>query len=114
VYRDDCVCKWYAYRFKSKLSLDEILERLNQLTPGAWHERWKDAWGEYLFGRISPAPYNAVVKLIAEDTYYVVNVKLRAEKPGGEAEFQAAHDRIFDELLPALGARGLKPVDYYE
>jgi hypothetical protein len=106
--------KSYAYRFRSKLSLDEILERLNQVGPWRWHERWKDAWGEYLFARLSPAPYNAVVKLIAEPRYYVVNVRLIAERPGGQAEFAAAHERLFNVLLPAIGAGCVSPTEYME
>ena len=104
----------YAYSFRSKLTLDEILARLNEIGPWQWRERWNDAWGAYLFARMNPAPHNAVVKLIADDGYYVVNVKQRSEQPGGQAEYAAVHQKLMDELLPAIQARGVKPTDYYE
>jgi len=104
----------YAYAFHSDLNLGQMLTRLETLAQGKWHQRFKDDWGDYLFGRLSPAPYNAVAKLLVDGDHFVINIKQRPEKPGGQRQYADVHTLVTGRLLPALGARSIAPVDYVE
>jgi hypothetical protein len=104
----------YAFAFQSKLSLAEMLARLEALGYGQWHQRDKDAWGDYLFGRLSDEPYSAVAKLIVEDDRFVFNVKLRPDKPGSELAFAEVQKAVLERVLPALDASAITPTEYVE
>ena len=106
--------EYYAFAFRSKLSLDEMLATLEASGHGQWHERFKDAWGEYLFGRLNPAPFHAVAKLIVEGDEFVLNVKHDPDHAGGEAEYRAVREAVEDYVLPALEAKRIRPTEYIE
>jgi hypothetical protein len=105
----------YAFAFRSALELEAMLGKLQALNFGSdWHIRDKDAWGDYIFGRLSPAPYNAVAKIVPTDGQFILGVKLRAERAGGEKAYAAVLGAVKERILPALGANAVTQKSYIE
>lgn len=104
----------YALSFRSSLTFDEMIEVLRKEVSWECHMRYKDAWGDYLFARMRPAPYHAVVILIADGDRYVANIKLEGDVPGGEKEYADVHQQLVDVLRSALAAKRIAKTDYFE
>lgn len=110
---------YFAYSFQSAINIAEMLSRLNEAGHGQWHQRDKDAWGDYLFGRLSPDPYSATVNIFAppdapSSSHYVANVKFRPQQPDGEAEYQAVREALLSDLRSVLGASRVRRTEYEE
>lgn len=104
----------YAYAFKSRMSMAEIRERLNDVGPWRWIDRDNDNWGEYISARALPDPDLGIAKILAEDDHYVINVKLESARADPQSEFKEAENTVFRRVLPAIAAYEIKRTDDYE
>jgi len=103
------VSQRFAYSFRSKLTISEMLAALEALGVGAWHVRDKDAWGDYLFGRVTP---DAAFIIIPDGKRYVVNVKLDA--PASDPRTGSTVQLLRGIVLPAIRARWVWRTEFFE
>ncbi|AUX27743.1 uncharacterized protein SOCEGT47_083410 [Sorangium cellulosum] len=100
-----------AWSFKSDLSQDEMLRRLDERWPSTWSISDSGRHGDYVAGRLTP---EAVARIYEDGPGFVVH--LRFSSPGGDvrAQLLAAQQRLIVEVLPLVGARDVdttEPLD---
>ena len=101
--------KTWGYAFSCALTLPEIRQRLNELGPWQWRERDSDEWGSYLWAgtsRIPGHPEWGSLRLLEDPSNagFGISAKLQSSAPDWKERFERVRTRLFDELLPALGA----------
>jgi hypothetical protein len=110
-----------AYTFKSDLTIEQMLDRLNEVGPWTWMERDNDRWANYM----SATPFGDAlrqlnVKIITEpenQDLFAVGLIFRSESPDVDADralLETTRRTLFDRVLPAIGARELTKTDNYE
>ena len=105
---------FFAYSFKSDLTLQQIFARLNEAGPWQWVEWANDNWGDYIWARTStehPAPDRVKVMICVETDHYVIYTRFKSETPDAKAKLEALRATLFEKVLPAVGARDLSPAD---
>ncbi len=113
--------KWYmaGYAFSCPLTLEEMRQRLEELGPWHWGERDNDAWGTYIWAGTSRVPGHPEwgnIKIIEDPSVggFGVSAKLQSSAPDWKERFERVRTRLFDELLPAIGAViGHESDDYF-
>jgi hypothetical protein len=55
-----------------------------------------------------------MIKVFVEGERYAINVFLESESPEAEARFARIKDRVFQSVLPALGAADIARTEMYE
>jgi hypothetical protein len=121
------VTKHYAYSFRSRLDLAEMMRRLNELGPWTWQQRDRDSWGDYLLAVTSESPYGGNAKIICEPNEnriarlfgerFVLNIKLSSdegESDGARRHFARVRDTLLCRQLPIIGARLVWATEYLE
>lgn len=103
-----------ACSFRSDLTLDQIRARLNELGPWKWIERDNDNWGPYTSAVFNRAAARAIVKILHEGEGYAVIVHYSWDDPRAPDDFEAARRILFENLLPAIGARDLAETEDYD
>ena len=110
----------YAFAFLSPMKLDEMIQVLTRMTPTwDWHERDNDShFGGYLLASKTDRPkQRAFARIIEEDSWFAAELifePLDIADEEANKELDNFDAKFFDELVPALGATGLKPTDTYE
>jgi hypothetical protein len=100
-----------AFAFDADLTLAEICQRLNTRGPWSWVDGGDSAWhGDYIGARAEP--HAAIVRIYAEGGGFVLTVAYgRGATSADRNPLRAA---LFDDLLPALGARRIRPTDSHD
>jgi hypothetical protein len=108
------VIRIIAYGFRSKLSFDQIADRLMKgQRQWRWGERDNDNWGRYFSARVCAD--HAIVKVFEEgDGKFAVNIKYESDADGAEADWNSLHEQVLKELLPSLGAYDTVKVPDYD
>ena len=103
-----------ACAFKSRLSLSRMLARLNQVGPWDWVERCNDHWGEYIAAGPWPSPHRGSVIVLEDRRRFILNLTLTSDEPDAEAQFTSVRKVVFERIMPAIGARRLRPTNTYK
>jgi len=106
-----------AYSFRSPLSLADALDSLNSAGPWRWIERENDSWGDYISTGVLAKPHFGVVKIIQEESAYIILVHLRVENEDGAAtqkHFDAVHRILDDAVFPNIKASEIEETDFRE
>jgi hypothetical protein len=97
-----------AYSFKTKLSLDALMNHLN--TVGPWKGRWVEGdsarHGDYL--GVRAVPYDAVVRIYQEADHFIVQAH-RAPSLATASEIGTIITSMRNTLLPAIDAQDIAP-----
>ena len=105
---------WCAYSFRADLSLEQLLARLNEIGPWAWHERDNDSWGPYLHAGLNSEARRANIKVLHHEKGYAVVVHYHWDDPRAPAAYEATRKTLFEHILPSLGARDIAETEDYE
>jgi hypothetical protein len=91
--------------FESRLSFDELYDRLNEIGPWTWRGTDSDTHGDHLWSR----PVKGVtLRIFGERPNWVLQIHRRASSPMSRDEI----DRVLlERIFPAIGARNLHPTD---
>jgi len=100
-----------AFSFRSRLALEDLFAKLNELGPWRWIERDNDRFGGYISARALPEPDYGIVKIFVEPDHYVVDLVLESD---AHTKLDAVYDTLFTYLLPALGANDVRETDHRE
>jgi len=101
----------FAYSFKSELSLQQLLARLNEVGPWRWVEWYNENWGDY----VRTSGLNAgIIKIYVEPDRYVAETKFESDAPDAAAALEALRTTLFERVLPAINARDLTPTETYD
>jgi hypothetical protein len=87
----------FAYRFRSALSFEEMLEALGDFRP-----RESALYGVYLAARRDPG---ARLRLFADGDRFLLDVRVE------EGDAESVEASVLDDLLPAVGARDIRAAD---
>jgi hypothetical protein len=103
----------FAYTFDSDLGLGGMLAKLNQVGPWEWVEWNNDRYGMYICAVPRREPRQSRVKILVDDDVdrFAVNAVLYGDD---KATVDEVERTLLDRVLPAIGARDLKPTDTYE
>ena len=100
-----------AHKFESDLSLSDMLDRLNTAGPWRWEMRDSERWGDYIATRALPEPDHAIVKLVVESGYFVVNVKFKSQRADAQSTFEELQQTLLTRVLISIGARDVEPTE---
>ncbi|WP_437306747.1 hypothetical protein [Sorangium sp. So ce388] len=97
-----------AWSFKSELSQDEMLRRLEARWPSVWAISDDHRHGDYVAGKLTP---EAAARIYEDGPRFVVH--LRFSSAGGDVKLQLlqAQQRLVVEVLPLVGARDVAPTE---
>src|SRR5262245_24146372 len=90
----------FAYAFKTRISLLQIFDRLNQLGPWRWRDRETDRWDAYIstVPMYKSALEMAMVKIFADEGFYVVDIQLSTNDPKPKVKYWDVLYTLFREL----------------
>ncbi len=101
-----------AYSFRSPLSLEEMMAKLNELGPWTWDTRDNDRFGEYIWaGVLRDGGDFGRVKIFVEPDQYAVDIVIESAT---HEKLDAVYDTLFAHLLPGIGATDLADTEHYE
>jgi len=102
---------YLAYAFKSKLTPDEMQERLNKVTPWKWNMGDSEYYGEYLMARL----YRGYSKfrIFTEKDTYVFDIYYSFDDHGAEDLWESQHSLVLNEIFPSIEARDIRPTENY-
>jgi hypothetical protein len=106
-----------AFSFRSPFTLADIFEALNGSGPWHWRNRDNDSWGDYISSGVLPKPHYGIVKIIEEDTSYVLNMHVAVESSDATelaTQFSAVQNIVLTRILPRIEADRIKPTDARE
>ncbi|AUX49056.1 uncharacterized protein SOCE26_106010 [Sorangium cellulosum] len=97
-----------AWSFKSDLSQEEMLRRLEERWPSTWAISDSHRHGDYVAGRLTP---EAAARIYQDGPRFVVH--LRFSSAGGDVRMQllAAQQLLIVEVLPLVGAHDVWPTE---
>ncbi len=93
-----------AYEFESDLSLDEMLDGLVAAGPWQWEARDSDTYGDYVQAR--PGNGSTRIRIIKNGSGFLLDVGHLDRHPIPRVEVERV---IQEEVLPAIGARNVRP-----
>jgi hypothetical protein len=101
-----------AFKFTSRLTLEEMYKRLTELGLWHWYERDSDHWGYYISA--SPMPDTQIKILIdPDDGRFALNLKFVSEAPEAQQQFDKLRRDILTCVLPAIDASSPTPTETY-
>ena len=73
--------------------------------------RDSDYYGDYI--SCLGCPEGARVKIFQEKNKYVLNIRFKQEASNAAKEWEHLHHQLLEQVLPAVGAREVKPTEGY-
>ena len=108
--------KWIAaYAFTISLDLEGLRKKLNELGLHTWIERDNHYYGDYLSARTHIG--DGVYKIYTDDVEngYCLTLKLEGEDgPALHRQFDDLVHAAINDLLPASGARDIRPTESFD
>ena len=105
------VQKVLAWSFHSELPLPAMKAKLDSKGPRPWQVGDSDRHGDYLGGTVSP---EGVARIYQVEEGFVVNLKFLSMDGDATAQLERATGRVLQDVLPAVGARDVKPTSPVE